>query len=133
MTASAHIPHDFTNTLTKACEEMNNLTANFIGAATKSNAAAWQGLEDLARNMGGIMQESLTRSVHAYTAMTGVKSPQEAAETHADFLKDSFDSAMATSGKLSEISLRTAQSAIQPLTQHANEAMGAIMKKAKAG
>ncbi len=129
MSASANIPHDFTNTLSQACEEMNALTANFIGAATKSNAAAWQGLEDLTRNMGGIMQETLARSANAYTAMAGVKSPQEAAETHADFLKESFDSAMATSGKLSEISLRAAQSAIQPLTQHANEAMGAIMKK----
>jgi len=122
---------DLTTGLTKTCEEANAMMASYISAATKSSAAAWQGIEDLTRDMGSLVQESLARTVNACTALAAVKSPQEAADTHAGFLKDSFDSVIVGGTKISEISLRTAKSAIDPLAQHANDAMGAIMKKAK--
>jgi len=123
--------NDLTRTFTKALEDMNTLMSSYVSAATKSNAAAWQGIEDLTRNMGGLVQDTVTRTISAYSTLASAKSPQEAAETHSDFLKDSFDSVIAGGSKLSEISMRTAQGAIEPLAQHTNETMGAVMKKAK--
>jgi phasin family protein len=123
--------NDLTSSLTKACEEANALMASYVSAATRSNAAAWQGFEDMTRDMSSLMQETLARAVSACTTLASAKSPQEAADTHADFLKESFDRVVAGSSKISEISMRTAKSAIDPLAQHANDAMGTIMKKAK--
>ena len=123
--------NDFAHNLIKACEDMNAMMSSYLGAATRSSAASWQGLEDLAKNVGGFMNESLARSVSASKTIMSAKTPQEAADTHAEFLKDCFDGMVAGGGKLSEISLRAAKSAMEPLSQHTNEAMGAMMKKAK--
>jgi phasin family protein len=123
--------NDLAFTLTKACEDMKTMTESYVSATAKSNAAAMQGVEDLTRNLGALTQETFTRMLAAFTTMASAKSPQEAAETHADFLKDSFDQLIAGGTKLSELSIRTTQSAIDPLAQHANDAMGNLMKKAK--
>jgi phasin family protein len=103
-----------------------------MGAAMKSNAAARQGIEDAMRSMGGMMQEQMTRAATACAGMMAAKSPQEAADMQAEFVKGCVDSMVAGSGKISEISMRTAQSAMDPLAQQTNEAVAAMMKKAKA-
>jgi phasin family protein len=130
MNAQANM-NDITTTLTKVCEEANAMVASYVNAATRSNAAAWQGFEDMTRNMGALVQETFAHTVNVCSTIATAKSPQEAAGTHADYIKETFDRAVAGSNKLSEISMRTAQSAIDPLAQHANDAMGTIMKKAK--
>jgi len=115
--------------VSKAFGDMNLAVANYISAVNKSNTAMWQGIEEITRSVSGLSQESFARAISAYTTLASVKSPQEALETHTDFVKDSFDSAVANSSKVSEISVRTAQDAMSPLTQHANDAMTCVMNK----
>ena len=131
MISPANDANDFTQTMMKACEDANAMMSSYVSATTKSSAAALQGFEDMTRNMSGFMQESMARSVSACKAMMSAKSPQEAADTHAEFLKDCFDGIVAGGSKISEISLRTAKGAIDPIAQHTNETVGAVMKKAK--
>jgi phasin family protein len=131
MTSPANDANDFTQTVMKACEDVNSMMTSYVSAAAKSNAATLQGIEDMTRNMSSFMQESIARSVSACKAMMTAKSPQEAADTHSEFLKDCFDGMVAGGSKMSEISLRVAKGAIDPLAQHTNEAVGAVMKKAR--
>ncbi|MDR3423579.1 MAG: phasin family protein [Alphaproteobacteria bacterium] len=123
--------NDIPATVTKAFEDINAAVSTYISAVTKSSAALWQGIEEITRSVSGLSQESFARAVNAYTSMTSAKTPQEAIETHTDFVKDSIDSAIAGGSKVSEISVRAAQDAINPLAEHANEAINCAMKKAK--
>lgn len=118
-------------TVSKAFEDINTAFSSYISAVTKSSAALWQGIEEITRSVSGISQESMARAVSAYTTMAATKSPKEAIETQTDFVKDSFDGAIASGNKVSEISARVAQEAMAPLTQHANETIGSVMKKVK--
>jgi phasin family protein len=117
--------------VSKAFEDINAAVSNYVSAVTKSSAALWQGIEEITRSVGGLTQESLARVVSAYTTIAAAKTPQEAISTHTDFVKESFDNAVANSSKVSEISVRTAQETFSPLTQHANEAISAVINKAK--
>jgi phasin family protein len=116
--------------LMNAYESAQALITNYVSAATKSHSAAWQGFEEISRNMHGMMQESMARTVGAAKMLSTAKTPQEVAETHTEFFRDMFDGIVATGGKLSEISLHAAKGALEPLSQHATEAMGTLMKKA---
>ena len=116
----------------KTFENINASVATYINAVNKSNTAMWQGVEEITRSLSGLSQESFARAVSAYSMLASAKSPQEALETHTDFVKESFDSCVASSSKVSEISVRTAQDALNPLTQHANDAIHTVMKKTRA-
>lgn len=124
--------NSFTTSFMTACEDLHKLTSGTIAAATKSSAAAWQGIDDVNNNWSSLIKESVARSVSAYSALVAAKSPQEAADTHAEFVKDYFDGLVAGSGKLSEITLRATKGAIDPIAQHTNESVNAIIKKDKA-
>ena len=131
MSSSPNDLNDISGNVAKAFEEINNAVATYITAVTKSNAALWQGIEEITRNFGGHSQESFARVVSAYTTMASAKTPQDVVSTQNDFVKDSLDSAIANGSKVSEISVRTAQEAMSPLTQHANEAISSVMNKVK--
>ena len=125
--------NELTSSLSKACEDASTMMASYASAAQKSNAALLQGISDMATNMNGMAQESFNRTVSVSKTILAAKTPQEAADTHAEFMKDCFDGLVAGSHKISELSLHLAKSAMDPLAAHANDAMGAVMKKAKAG
>ncbi len=133
MTAFPNDVNDFTANFTKACQDSNAWFNSYVSAATKSSAAAWQGFESLTRNVSELVQDTVAHSVDISKSLLSAKSPQEAADTHAEYMKDSFDRLISGGSKISEISLHAAKNAIDPLSQHANEAMGAMMKKAKVG
>ncbi|MDR3450075.1 MAG: phasin family protein [Alphaproteobacteria bacterium] len=130
MTSPANDSNDITKSITSGCEAMNSMLSNYVNAATQSQSITWQGIDDIAKNMNSLMQETYARAISACKTIMSAKSPQEAAESQSEFFKDCFDGIVASHGKMSEISLRTAKGAIEPLTQHANDAMGSLMKKA---
>lgn len=133
MTFAANDANKFTENLTQAYEQVNAATSAYVNAATKSSTAAWQGIEEMTRDMGGTMQESYARAVSAIKSIMSAKTPQEAAETQAEFMKDCFDGMIANSSKLAEMSMRLAKNTFDPLSQHANDTMTTVMKKAKVG
>lgn len=60
------------------------------------------------------------------------KSVRDVVAMQQDFMKDCVDLWMASATKLSEISARTAKDVVEPVAQHANDAMTRIMQKARA-
>ncbi len=123
--------NDIPGNVTKAFEDINAAVSNYVSAVTKSSAALWQGIEEITRSVGGLSQESFARAISAYSSLASAKSPQEAINTQTEFVKESFDNAVANSSKVSELSVRVAKDAISPLTQHANETISAVMNKVK--
>jgi phasin family protein len=123
--------NDIPGNVAKAFEDINAAVSNYVSAVTKSSAALWQGIEEITRNVGGLSQENFSRVMSAYTALASCKTPQEAITTQTDFVKESFDNAVANGSKVSELSVRVAKEAIGPLTQHANETISAVMNKVK--
>jgi phasin family protein len=131
MTTTPNGPNDIPGNVAKAFEDINAAVSNYVSAVTKSSAALWQGIEEISRNVGGLSQEGFTRCVSAYTSLASAKTPQEAINTQTEFVKESFDSAVANGSKVSELTVRVAKEAISPLTQHANETISAVMNKVK--
>jgi|GEM_PF-1637400 phasin family protein len=131
MTTTPNGTNDIPGNVAKAFEDINAAVSNYVSAVTKSSAALWQGIEEITRNVGGLSQESFARAVSAYTSLASAKTPQEALTAQTDFVKESFDKAVANSSAVSELSVRVAKDAISPLTQNANEAISAVMNKVK--
>lgn len=123
--------NDIPENVAKAFENINSVVSDYISAVSKSNNALWQGIEEIMRSVGGLSQESFARAISACNTLASAKTPQEVLSTHTDFMKDSFESAVANGSKVSEISVRVAKDTISPLAQHANETISTAMNKVK--
>ncbi len=115
--------------MTAVMQEMQSGMHSFMDAMNRSVAACWQGMEDMSRNISGIMQESFARHSSACAGMMKASTPQEAAEMHSGYMRDCFDGLVSSTGKMSEIAIRSAKQAADPITSHANDALSKMMKK----
>ncbi|MDD3028658.1 MAG: phasin family protein [Alphaproteobacteria bacterium] len=131
MTTSTNGTNDIPGNVAKAFEDINAAVANYVSAVTKSSAALWQGIEEITRNVSGLSQENFARAINAYTSMASAKNPQDALTTQTEFVKESFDNAVANGSKVSELSARVAKDAMDPLTQHANETINSVLNRVK--
>ncbi len=121
-----------TQSVVKACEEISGLAREQVDAAIKSTSALTRGMEEIARNTSGLLQESFARSVSAGKTMLGARNPREILDLQSEFMKDCFDCWVAGTGKISEISARTAQDAMAPIAEHTNNAINKISQKTRA-
>jgi phasin family protein len=114
------------------CEEMSNYARESMDVAMRSMTAMTKGCDETVRSTGGLMQESMSRVMSASKTLLDAKSLQEMVNLHNELMKDCFDCWMTGAGRLSEISTRAAKEALEPVAQHANNAMGKMMQKARA-
>jgi phasin family protein len=122
-----------TQNLMQACDEMGATYRKSMDAVMESTAALTKGCDELSRNFGSLMQEQMSRALSAGKTIMSAKSMQEFADLQAGFMKECFDQWMASTGKLSEISVRVTQEAIEPVTKHANDTMSKAAQKAQQG
>lgn len=118
-----------TKGLMQACEDMGSMTRDSVNAVIQSTTAATKGYEEFNRNLGSLVQESLTRALSAGKTIAASKSLREMMETQAEFARDCFDSWVAGASRLSEISARATQEAFEPVTSQANAAFSKISKQ----
>lgn len=116
----------------QACEEAQATAREHVDAAMRSAAVAWEGYSEINQKVTGLLQESMARAVNAGKTMAGAKSLQEAAELHASFVREMFDSWIAGTGRITEISARVTKEAFDPITEQANNTMGKIAQRTKA-
>ncbi len=115
-----------TQGMMKACEDINAACCESMTAAMQSNAAITKGCEELSRNFGSLMQEQIARAMSAGKTFMGAKSVQEFTAMQSEFMKDCFEQWMAGTGKMSEISARVAQQAIEPVAKQATMTMSKV-------
>ncbi len=115
----------------QAYEEINDVARAFGEATMQSASALSKGFEEISRSAGGIMQESMERTMSASKTIMSCKSVKEAMELQNEFVKNCFDSWMAGTGKITEISARISKEVLEPVTQQVNTTMSKAMVKGR--
>lgn len=110
-------------------EDINTFTRESWDVALKSASAVSKGVDETVRSAQSLAQESFARAVSASKTILGAKTPREVFDLQSEFLKDSFDHFIASTGKLSEISARLTKEAFEPVAQHTNNALSKLWSK----
>lgn len=121
-----------TQNLMHACEDMGAIAREQVNAVMQSSAAVMKGYEELSRCYNNQMQDQMARAVSAGKIMMNARTMKEFFDMQNEFMKDCLDSWMAETGKWSEISTRTTQEAIEPVTKQANAAISKFSQMGKA-
>jgi hypothetical protein len=116
----------------KMYEEINAFARASVDANVKSMEAATKGWDESARSANHMMQENIARMMSIGKTVAEAKSMREIVDMQQEFVKDCLDLWMAGAGKISEISARTAKDVIEPVAQHANNAISRMMQKTDA-
>jgi phasin family protein len=96
-------------------DELTQLGQENFEAVVAANHALAKGAEEISKEIFGIAQSTFEHAAHAAKALFSAKTLPELIELNNRFAKSSVDSFLANSAKLSEISLKVANEAAQPL------------------
>ncbi|MFY9288986.1 MAG: phasin family protein [Alphaproteobacteria bacterium] len=121
-----------THGLMQGLEDANGMAREQMDAAMKSAAALSKGMEEIARNTSGLLQDSFSRSYAASKHMMEAKNLREIVDMQSELAKECFDCWVAGTGKISEISARMAQDVFGPLSEQANSHMQKMTHRARA-
>jgi phasin family protein len=89
-----------------------------------------KGCEGIAKAWLAFCQEVATTGASTTKQLIGAKTLREAVDLQADFAKTSFDRMVAEGTKVSEMSLKVANEAIEPINQRVNLAVEKFLKPA---
>ena len=112
----------------KGYGDFTSLGQENVEAVIKSGNIAVKGFEALGREMMAYARYSLEGNVAATKAMLGAKSLREVVDLQADYTRKSFDHAMAESAKLTEMSVKVANEAMQPIQARVTVTVGKLIK-----
>jgi len=101
--------------------------ANIDAVMTSSNTVA-KGFESLSKELMGYLQTSVETNVTIAKKVFGAKNLQEVVDIQSDFARSSFDTALAESAKLTEMSVQVTNKAIEPLQSRVHVTVEKFMK-----
>ena len=116
-----------TSQFLKGFESLNSLTKQNVDAFMKSSSILAKGFEDISKSTVAYTQGALESSAAAKQALT-VKTIRELVDLQSSFAKKSFDSAIAEGTKVSELSVKVANEAFQPISAQINATLGKLTK-----
>jgi len=116
----------------KACEDMGALTRDQMDATIKSAAALSKGLDEIMQNTQHLLQDNISRSMTAGKTMMNARTLPEITDMQQELMKEMFETWVAVTGKLSQISARLTQEVMAPMSDHANNAIGKMTQKMRA-
>jgi phasin family protein len=117
-----------TSQFLKGFEDLTALTKQNVDAFVKSGAILAKGFEDISKSTAAYTQSTLESSAAASKAVLGVKTVRDLVDLQSSFAKKSFDSAIAEGTKVSEISVKVANEAFQPISTQINATFGKLTK-----
>jgi phasin family protein len=100
----------------KQSEEMLAFSKGNMEAIVKASQIYAAGFQDITKHMAASSKTSLEESVAFTKSLMGVKSVKEAVDLQTGFAKSSIEKAVAEGNKLTEASVKLAETAIAPLT-----------------
>lgn len=109
-------------------DEIASLGKDNIDACVESGNIVAKGFEDLSKAWMSFAQSSMDAQVAISKQLLGVKSFREAVDMQTSFTKTSFDTAMAESAKLTELSVKVANEAMTPIQDRVNVVTDKLMK-----
>ena len=100
----------------KGFEEMNEMAKGNIEAMVEASRIAAKGLETLGQEMADYGRKSFEHATSTAKTLATVKSPTEFMKLQSDFIRQSFDSFVAEASKTTEMMIKLAGDAAQPIS-----------------
>lgn len=117
-----------TSQFLKGFESLNSLTKQNVDAFMKSSSILAKGFEEISKSTVAYTQGALESSAAASKQALTVKTIRELVDLQSSFAKKSFDSAIAEGTKVSELSVKVANEAFQPISAQINATLGKLTK-----
>ena len=96
----------------------------------KAGSIYARGMEDLSKTLMSITQAQLEASVGAAKALMGCSSLRQIVDLQTDLARSHFDKIVADGSKLSEISMKVTNEALEPIQARVNVAVEKFIKPA---
>ena len=104
----------------KGYEDVVSYGKDNVDAVMKSNAIFVKGVQDINKALFGLVQASLEESVTATQKIFGCKTAKEAMDTQAALARAGYAKAVQDSRKITDLSVKVAEEASQPITKQVN-------------
>ena len=118
------------NAVFKGYDEVTTFNKANIDAVVQSSTIAAKGVESLSRELFDFAQQQLETNVATTKKLFGAKTLREVFDLQADFARQNFDKMLAESAKVTEMSVKVANEAMQPIQTQTNTAVEKAMKPA---
>ena len=99
-----------------------------IDAVMKANAIFVKGVQDINKVLFGLAQESIDDNVAASKKFLGCKTVQDVVKTQTAFATSNYAKALKDGGKITDMSVKLAEEAGQPIAKRVNETVEKITK-----
>lgn len=119
-------------TLFKNYEEFSQLSKENIDAFVKSGTIVAKGFEEAGKAWIDFTRRSLETSVETAKAVMSCKDLREVVDVQSDYARTSFDSLVNEGSKLSELGVKVANEALEPIQSRINVTVEKILKPAQA-
>jgi phasin family protein len=114
----------------KGYEDITSLGKDNVEAAVKSSQIIAKAAEELSKAIVSFTQASLEMGMQASQSLLAVKTVQDLVEAQSEFAKNSFDHVVAGTSKISDMAIKVANEAAEPISQRVNVAIEKITKAA---
>jgi len=115
----------------KAFDELNGFAKGNVEAVVASGQAATKGFETLAKAATDYTKASVAEAQATFKALSGAKTAKDFFEIQNDSMKKAYEGFVAESSKMSELFVKMAQDAFEPLSSRMAVAVETIAKPAK--
>jgi phasin family protein len=116
------------NAVFKGYGDFTALGQENVDAVVKSGSIAVKGFEALGKEMMAFARNSLDGNVEATKAIFGAKSLREVVDLQSAYTRRSLDQALAEGAKLTEMSVKVANEAMQPIQARVTVTVGKLIK-----
>jgi phasin family protein len=116
----------------KSFEDIAKFSKENLDAVVSASTVYAKGFETVGKAFYALSQETVEASAAVAKAMLGVKTLKEAVDLQTDFAKTTFDKFVAEGTKLSEMSIKVANEALEPINARVNVAVEKFLKPAVA-
>jgi len=117
---------------TKALEDVTKFSKENLDALVSASTVYAKGFETFGKAWYAFSQETVEASAAVAKQLLGVKTLKEAVDLQTDFAKTTFDKFVAEGTKLSEMSIKVANEALEPINARVNVAVEKLLKPAVA-
>jgi phasin family protein len=113
---------------TKALEDITKFSKENLDAVVSASTVYAKGFETFGKAWYAFSQETVEASAAVAKQLLGVKTLKEAVDLQTDFAKTTFDKFVAEGTKLSEMSIKVANEALEPINARVNVAVEKLLK-----
>lgn len=101
-----------------------------IESALKAAAVLTKGVEEIGQAWAALSKRLVDVQMSSLQTLLGARNIKDVVEVHADLTKTHFQTAMSEGAKISELTLKVANEAIQPLSARVTDTVKATAKAA---